>query len=112
MWYAAYSSSGTQTFNLYPPPSTSGDAIELTYVYMPTALSAGTDTPSWLPEEFHTALLHYAKAEAFGALEDNTENESFYNDRFDLAVAELKRHRIRLANQAGPVQIRVAGVTA
>lgn len=56
---AAYAIAGANLLMVYPTPSTA-DTITIYYVPRPATLSAGSDTPSEVPTEFHTAVEQYA----------------------------------------------------
>lgn len=55
----AYAVAGSNLLMVYPTP-TGADTITVYYVARPTALSAGTDSPGDIPEEFHPAVELYA----------------------------------------------------
>lgn len=102
---------GTDQLVLYPAPSTATD-LRFTYVYSPTALVSGPDTPGAFPDFAHNYLCYYAAAWAFRSLEDNPQLAQVWDDRFDLKVAELRRYRIRRSHRKGPISVRIVGVSA
>ena len=55
-----------QAENIELYPAVNSLAYTLRYVYRPTALSAGSDTPS-IPEELQTKMVRYAQAQAYYA---------------------------------------------
>lgn len=108
IYFEAFDSSGVETLNLRPVPTAAGYTVALTYIFTPTELSAGSDTPA-VPERFHPAIVEFARSEAFGLLEDNPELEQFYRDKFDRKLSELAALRIARSGR-GPVQMRVQGI--
>lgn len=66
-----YATQGMNQLMIYPTPDSAG-TLELTYAPRPTLLSAGGDTPDFLPQEYHKALELWALAE----MADQEDDES------------------------------------
>jgi hypothetical protein len=49
---------------IYPTPQSSDDEIHIVYVPRPTAMTATTDSPSTVPEEYHPVIEAYVKWKA------------------------------------------------
>ena len=54
-----YALGGADLLRLYPTP-TAADTVNLTYVPRPTTLSAGANTPSEIPTEWHRLVTYFA----------------------------------------------------
>jgi len=54
-----YATEGADLFLVWPTP-TSAETVKLLYVPRPTAMSATSDSPSYIPSEHHKALEFYA----------------------------------------------------
>lgn len=108
-WYwISFDAAAAESVSLYPAPTTAGTGIVATVVLRPDDLEDDADEPA-LPREFHRYILSHAKAEAYGALEDDPEGSQFHRDQFDRGVAELRRLRLSKGGRS-PVAAKVKGI--
>jgi hypothetical protein len=83
-----YAQFDQNTFILGPTPN-ANYAAELHYFYYPTSIvDAGT---SWLGDNFDSVLLYGALLEAASFMKSDPDTISFYKQRYDEAMAELKQ---------------------
>jgi hypothetical protein len=83
-----YAQFDQNTFILGPTPN-ANYAVELHYFYYPTSIvDAGT---SWLGDNFDSVLLYGALLEAASFMKSDPDTISFYKQRYDEAMAELKQ---------------------
>ena len=83
-----YAQFDQNTFILGPTPD-ANYAAELHYFYYPTSIvDAGT---SWLGDNFDSVLLYGALLEAASFMKSDPDTISFYKQRYDEAMAELKQ---------------------
>jgi hypothetical protein len=83
-----YAQFDQNTFILGPTPN-ANYAVELHYFYYPTSIvDAGT---SWLGDNFDSVLLYGALLEAASFMKSDPDTISFYKQRYDDAMAELKQ---------------------
>jgi hypothetical protein len=83
-----YAQFDQNTFILGPTPN-ANYAAELHYFYYPTSIvDAGT---SWLGDNFDSVLLYGSLLEAASFMKSDPDTISFYKQRYDEAMAELKQ---------------------
>ena len=83
-----YAQFDQNTFILGPTPD-ANYAAELHYFYYPTSIvDAGT---SWLGDNFDSVLLYGSLLEAASFMKSDPDTISFYKQRYDEAMAELKQ---------------------
>jgi hypothetical protein len=83
-----YAQFDQNTFILGPTPN-ANYAVELHYFYYPTSIvTAGT---SWLGDNFDSVLLYGALLEAASFMKSDPDTITFYKQRYDDAMAELKQ---------------------
>ena len=83
-----YAQFDQNTFILGPTPN-ANYAVELHYFYYPTSIvDAGT---SWLGDNFDSVLLYGALLEAASFMKSDPDTISFYKQRYDEAMGELKQ---------------------
>jgi hypothetical protein len=83
-----YAQFDQNTFILGPTPN-ANYAAELHYFYYPTSIvDAGT---SWLGDNFDSVLLYGALLEAASFMKSDPDTISFYKQRYDEAMSELKQ---------------------
>jgi hypothetical protein len=83
-----YAQFDQNTFILGPTPN-ANYAVELHYFYYPTSIvDAGT---SWLGDNFDSVLLYGALLEAASFMKSDPDTISFYKQRYDEAMSELKQ---------------------
>lgn len=83
-----YAQFDQNTFILGPTPD-ANYAVELHYFYYPQSIvTAGT---SWLGDNFDSVLLYGALLEAASFMKSDPDTISFYKQRYDDAMAELKQ---------------------
>jgi hypothetical protein len=63
------------------------------------------------PSDTHQAVIYFAAARSLGGSEDDLDSRSYYMDQFDGIVGRLKRLR-KSRTGSGPVNMRIAGITA
>lgn len=110
IWYISYSSAGAESIVLYPTPDEAGQSISLVAVVYPTEMSTDASSPA-SPADFNRYLLAYAKGTALGEIEDAAELQAFHMTQFEEGVARLRARRTSRVGH-GPIQARIAGVTA
>jgi hypothetical protein len=83
-----YAQFDQNTFILGPTPN-ANYAVELHYFYYPESIvTAGT---SWLGDNFDSVLLYGALLEAAAFMKSDADVITFYKQRYDEAMAELKQ---------------------
>jgi hypothetical protein len=83
-----YAQFDQNTFILGPTPN-ANYAVELHYFYYPESIvTAGT---SWLGDNFDSVLLYGALLEASAFMKSEPDIITFYKQRYDEAMAELKQ---------------------
>jgi hypothetical protein len=83
-----YAQFDQNTFILGPTPN-ANYSVELHYFYYPTSIvDAGT---SWLGDNFDSVLLYGALLEAASFMKSDPDTITFYKQRYDEAMAELKQ---------------------
>jgi hypothetical protein len=88
----AYAVMGGNLFLVYPTPS-AADVITLYYVPRPVTLSAGGDTPSEIPVEFHKAVEYYALAQAADYDDDASSAQGLrYRDLYLSEVGKARKY--------------------
>jgi hypothetical protein len=109
VYWISFDGDAAESVSLYPLPTQAGLSIKALCSVYPAILVNDDDEPQ-VPCEYRRAIVDYAAALAYGYQEDNPELRGFHEDEFNNAVAGLRR--LRTAKQAaGPVQVRVAGMT-
>jgi hypothetical protein len=83
-----YAIKDLDSVEFYPAPQTTGDVVTIDYVAAPTALSADSDIPSSIPEEFQILI-------AYGGTLRQAEDEDpgiaeQYTQKYMRGAAELK----------------------
>ncbi len=89
-----YAIAGWDTIMLHPLPTT-GDTLTIMYGAVPASMSADSDTPTRLPQEWHHLIVQRAAAVAFEVVDDQralTHQAAFQ--------AELKQARLWFAQHA------------
>lgn len=87
-----YAVNGSQMLMLYPTPDNSVDTITVYYVPRPATLSAGSDTPSDIPAEFHKAIEYYALAQAADITDDSgSQDGSRYQQQYEAMLKTVKK---------------------
>jgi hypothetical protein len=81
---------GLWWLGLYPKMASATGTMTIHYTYVPTALSANGDTPSF-PEEFHPALVEYAVYDLLCQERETDKALKFYARYLDLQE-KLKRY--------------------
>lgn len=109
VYWTDHDDEGNEVIGVHPTPASDGLEALLRYVYRPAVLVEDDDEPSVLPIEFRRGIVEYAKSLAYGALEDNSEQEAFYLDKFERIAARLAALRVSRHGR-GPAQMRVQGV--
>lgn len=86
-WYAQ---SGSSLLMVFPTPATA-DTLSIYYVPRPTALSAGSDTPSDVPSEWHKAIEYYALFQGGQYINDSaSQNGAMYRALYEDELKKLK----------------------
>lgn len=93
------------TIETYPTTDTASASYSLTYVYVPTLMSVGGDTPKALPLEMIPRIVYYARAEALWVGGDWSEGDKFF-ERYRSGLPDATRAVERL--YPGPNAITVA----
>ena len=102
-----WTSAGTPQVELYPVPSTSGDAITGLCAIEPTALSADSDVPA-VPQEYHAAIADGAASRLILRYDERPDIAQGLEQQFQAAITALRaRKNSRVGS--GPVQIQVKG---
>ena len=87
-----YALNGSSLLMLYPTPDNSVDQITIYYVARPVTLSAGTDTPSDIPTEFHKAVEYYALSQAADYSDDSmSQDGARYTAMYETVLKTLKK---------------------
>lgn len=90
--------SGSDLLLVWATPE-AADSLTVYYVPRPVTLSAGSDTPSEIPAEFHKAIEFYALAEAADYDDDQSSSQGQrYRDRY---LEEVRRYRRNVTLKAG-----------
>jgi hypothetical protein len=78
-----YSVEGHDMLMIYPTPTTAG-VIEYLYCPRPTDMSAGSDTPSYVPAEWHRAIETYACWRMADFMDDGSSGQGeLYRARYE-----------------------------
>lgn len=86
-----YAVAGSDMLLVYPAPATA-DTLTIYYVPRPTTLSAGSDTPSEIPSEFHKAVEFYALREAADYSDDSTSQGGMaYQQLYEQWIKRIKK---------------------
>lgn len=80
---------GLTKFKVFPTPGSSV-TISGTYVSRPTALSAGTDIPSAIPEEYHLAIAYKALETAL-SYEGRLDEAQYWRGLYETERDEIRR---------------------
>jgi hypothetical protein len=111
VFYEKADSEGTRKLVLYPAPG-EGLAIELEWIFRPSAMALDEDEPSELPEEFHPALIPEVAATYYELVEDNPELAQRNSEKADLWVGELNRYDNRRRGGSDPFRVPILGISA
>lgn len=87
MLYALY---GADTLMFYPTP-TSTLGVTLYYTFAPTTVFDDTDTPSWLPANFHRVIEDRAIEFAAARWGRNTQAAADANARYRAGLGDIRR---------------------
>jgi hypothetical protein len=101
---------GATEFELYPVPSTAGDAIQAFASVLPDELEAG-DTPV-VPPDFYDALVEGVIATGLSRDTEQLGAADRFEGRFDMETERLRRLARTRWKGTGPRQIRVVGINA
>lgn len=111
---SAYAVAGSNLLMVYPTPS-AADTLTIYYVPRPATLSAGTDTPSEIPTEFHPAVELYALWKLGSMSDDQSSGQGErYRTQYEGSdgtggmIARLRGHVNRKGGRRGRAQLNPA----
>jgi hypothetical protein len=86
-----YATAGANLLMVYPTP-TGADELTVYFVPRPVTLSAGSDTPSEIPAEYHPAVEMYALWRLGSMRDDQTSSQgSRYKEDYEALVSRARR---------------------
>jgi hypothetical protein len=86
-----YATAGANLLMVYPTP-TGADELTVYFVPRPVTLSAGSDTPSEIPVEYHPAVEMYALWRLGSMRDDQTSSQgSRYKEEYEALVLRARR---------------------
>jgi len=87
-----------QVVMLYPTPRSSSDTLHILYVPRPTALAATADSPSTIPEEYHSVVEAYVKWKAGEHANDKSSgNGQAFKQEYESGLVEARVAEFRKA---------------
>lgn len=105
-----YAVVGADYFLIYPTPATA-DTVTIYYVPRPATLSASSDAPAEIPQEFQKAIEFYALAEGADMTDDSGSGQGQrYLQMYELWIRRIKRwvntkgaHKLPVMTRRKPV---------
>lgn len=87
-WYAL---NGANLLMVYPAPA-AADTLTAYYIPRPTALTAGSDTPSAIPTEWHTTIEYFGLWQGGQYINDGaSQNGATYQQLYEAALAKMRK---------------------
>jgi len=97
----SYAVEGGNLLMVYPTPA-ADDTVMIYYVPRPTALT-GSDTPSYIPAQWHKALFYYAAAEASDDRDDASSGQGeLYRAKYEAMLKEIRKNTWRMGGRRLP----------
>jgi hypothetical protein len=108
---SAYALAGSNLLMVWPTPS-ADDTITVYYVPRPVLLTADSDTPSEIPEEFHPTVEQYALWKLGSMTDDSSSgNGETYRIQYEGRdgrggeIARIRRHVVQKGGRLGRAQL-------